>query len=160
MILFNHIWIVFIVVTVFNAIVLKFRSQKYIKEKPELEPGYDKLVKGILFYGNIPWIIVGIGNLFQYTNSLIDYLYIKTLNPFVIIFHISILILWSLAFYWIYFNNGAEFLVKHPGLVRVKGGGFFTEVSPKMIQIFFGLILFSNLIVFSFLLYQLNVIQP
>ncbi|TGL88638.1 hypothetical protein EHQ68_08335 [Leptospira congkakensis] len=157
MILFNHIWIVFIIVTVFNALVLKFRSQKYIKAKPELEPGYDKLVKGIIFYGNIPWVIVGIGNLSQYTTGLFDYLYLNTFNPFIIIFYISILVIWLLAFYWIYFKQGAEFLIEHPGLIRVRDGGISGEITAKKIKIFVGLILFSNMIMVLFLLYQINI---
>ncbi|PJZ44427.1 hypothetical protein [Leptospira brenneri] len=158
--IFNYVWILFIAVTIFNAYVLKFRSKKYIKAKPELEPGYEKLVKGILVYGNIPWVIVGIGNLFQYTNSLTDYLYLKTLNPFIILFYFSILALWLLGIHWIYFKKGAEFLEEHPGLVVVKGGSNPENVSAKKIKLFFGIIMISNLIFFVFLLYQINFIKP
>lgn len=154
--IFNHIWVAFIAVTILNAFILKFRSQKYIKGKPELEPGYQKLFKGILIYGNIPWIIVGIGNLSKYTTSLTDYLYLKTLNPFVILFYISIVIIWLLGVSWIFFKKGAEFLEEHPGLVVVKGSGNPEIVTAKKIKLFFGLISLSNLIVFSFLLFQFN----
>lgn len=154
--IFNFIWVAFIAVTTLNAFVLKYRSQKYIKGKPELEPGYNQLVKGIIFYGNIPWVIVGMGNLFRYTSNLTDYLYIKSLNPFIILFYVSVFILWLLGIRWIYFKKGAEFLEEHPGLVVVKGAGDPEIVSAKKIKLFFGLISLSNLIFFSFLLFQFN----
>ncbi len=60
-IVFKHTWIMFIAVTIANGLILKFRSKKYIAEKPELKEGYDKYFRGWLLYGNIPWVIMAIG---------------------------------------------------------------------------------------------------
>ena len=51
--IFQHPWIMFITVTIANALVLKYRSRKYIDEKPELKTGYDKYFLGIIIFGNI-----------------------------------------------------------------------------------------------------------
>ena len=59
----KNAWILFIAVTFINWIIRKVRSQKYIKENPELKTGYEKLLSNWLIYGNIPWIIIGIGNI-------------------------------------------------------------------------------------------------
>ena len=53
-IIFKHAWIMLIAVTVANGLILKFRSKRYISEKPELKKGYDKYFLGWIFYGNIP----------------------------------------------------------------------------------------------------------
>ena len=39
----------FIAVTIANGLILKFRSKKYILEKPELKKGYDNLFLGWIF---------------------------------------------------------------------------------------------------------------
>ena len=69
----------FIAVTIANGLILKYRSKKYIAEKPELEEGYEKFFKGWLFYGNIPWVIMMSGNLSGMTQNTFDYLDGKSL---------------------------------------------------------------------------------
>ncbi|MDX1959501.1 MAG: hypothetical protein SFU98_13060 [Leptospiraceae bacterium] len=125
----KNFWLISIAVIFINGIILKVKSQKYIQESPELKTGYDMLLKGWLIYGNIPWVIMGIGNLTKYTNTLFDYCNPKSFNPFVLIFHLSLVILWILLSRWIYFKGGAEFMEKHPGLF-VKTG--FSEASEKI----------------------------
>ncbi len=115
-IIFRHFWIMFIAVTVANAFILKNYSQKYIAEDPTLKKGYDDYFKGILFYGNIPWIIMGIGCLTGLTNGIPEYSSPREMNPVVLALDFSIIILWVLSFRWIYFRNGAEFLERHPGI--------------------------------------------
>ena len=131
-ILFLQTWVLFILVTVINAYIFKSRSQKYIATNPELEEGYKKMFKGLLYYGNVPWIIIGIGNLAGLTNSTFEYLAPRQLNPIVLVFHLAVIVLWVLSLKWIYFQNGAEFLEQHPGLLR-------PNQTARQIKIFFSL---------------------
>ena len=117
----KNFWIAFIVVTFLNALTFKFRSIKQIKEKPELEEGYNKIIKGYVIYGSIPWIIMGIGNLLSLTNSIFEYFNPSTLNPIVLLFHISIIYLWIISSIWLYKKDGASFLDKHPGILNMTG---------------------------------------
>ena len=143
---FKYTWIFFIIGTIINGIVFKIRSEKYITANPELKPGYDKLIKGWLVFGNIPWIIIGIGNLSGITNSIWDYFNPKSLNPMVLVFHLSIIIIWILGSRWIYLKGGAEFLVRHPGLVKFNGPGFSNNIeSPTAIKIFWGVCLLGGI---------------
>jgi hypothetical protein len=57
--IFRHVWILFIVVTIINASIGKSRSRRYIRERPELAPGYQKLFRGFLIWENPPWILMG-----------------------------------------------------------------------------------------------------
>lgn len=114
-IIFKHTWIFFIITMFINTIIIRNRSKQYIAINPELKDGYDKLFKYFLIFGNIPWIIMGIGDLTGLTKNTFDFFNPKLLNPVVLIFHGSIFILWILGSYWIFFNNGDEFLAKHPG---------------------------------------------
>lgn len=145
-IIFKHTWIMFIAVTIANGLILKYRSKKYIAEKPELEEGYEHFFKGWLFYGNTPWVIMMIGNLSGMTQNTFDYFNPKAMNPMVLIFHFSIIVLWVLSVRWIYFKNGAEFIESHPGLLQRSSFRGNTNVTAKQIKLFFPLILFGGIV--------------
>lgn len=144
--IFKYAWIFLIAVTVLNGFVLKYRSKKYIQENPELESGYDRFFKGWLIYGNIPWIIIMIGNLSGLTESIFEYFNPKAMNPMVLTFHLSIVILWILSIRWIYFRDGAEFIEKHPGLLRISGLKGVSDTSAKQVKLFFPLMLLGGII--------------
>lgn len=96
----------------------------YIKEHPEREIGYNTVFKTFLLYGSIPWLIIGIGNSSGLTNSIFDYFQPRDLNPMVLTFHFSIIVIWLLIVKFIFFKNGAAFLENHPGIIQFKGPGF------------------------------------
>ena len=118
--LFKHACLILIIATIYNAYGLKSRLKNYILDKPEREEGYDKIIRAIMIYGNIPWVIVAIGNLSGLTNSMFDYFRPKEMNPIVLLFHAVIILFWILSVWWIYFKDGAEFLQDHPGVLKKK----------------------------------------
>ncbi|MDC8003927.1 hypothetical protein POV27_07675 [Aureisphaera galaxeae] len=145
-ILFKYAWILFIGVTTANAFVLKSRAKKYITERPELEEGYDKLFQGYLFYGNIPWIVMMVGSVSGLTQGIFDYFNPRSMNPMVLIFHFSIVVLWFLGVRWIYFKNGANFLETHPGLFRKSNLSGNKYMTAKQIKLFYPLMLLGGII--------------
>jgi uncharacterized membrane protein len=116
--LFRHIWILFIAVTVANALALKFRARRHIEANPELAEGYRRLFSGVLFWGNLPWLIVGVGIEFGGVPNVFSYFRPRDGNPFVLAWFTAVIALWLLGFYWIFNQRGAEFLIEHPGLLR------------------------------------------
>lgn len=134
-VILNHFWFVLIVVTIANGAIWKLKSKKYIAEKPEREQGYDKLIMGWLIYGNIPWIIMGIGMLTGLTKSMDEFLRPSQMNLVVIVFFFSIVLLWIYGSYWIYFKGGAESLVEHPGFITQteKGNEKFETMKVKLV---------------------------
>jgi hypothetical protein len=145
-IIFKQVWIMFIAVTIANALILKYRSKKYIAENPDLEEGYKKLFKGVIIFGNIPWIIIAIGNLSGLTNSISDFFNPRAMNPIVLIFHASIIVLWILSVRWIYFKDGAAFLESHPGLIKKSSFTGNSNVTAKQIKIYFPLMLLGGIV--------------
>lgn len=144
-ILFKHGWLMFIIVVILNGLVMKFQSKKYIIDKPELKEGYDKYLKGWLIYGNIPWVIMAFGDLSGMTNNIFEYFNPKAMNPIVLIWHASIIILWILSIYWIYFNNGAEFIEQHPGIIKKSSFSGNSNMTTKQIKISYPLILLGGI---------------
>ncbi len=142
----KNIWIVFIAFTILNGFILKSRSKKYIEANPELKIGYENFFRGYIFYCNIPWIVIMIGNLSGLTKDIFEYLDPKAMNPIVLIFHLSIIILWILGIRWIYFKKGAEFIEKHPGLFRRSSLQGISDISAKQVKLFFPLMLLGGVI--------------
>ena len=127
----HYAWLMFVGVTVVNAIILKMRSRAYIKKRPELAVGYQKLIKGVLFWGNLPWIVMGIGIVFGGVQSVFSYFSPREANPFVLAWFGTLIVLWLLGFYWLFARRGAEFLVEHPGLLNGE------PKNPNMIRVFY-----------------------
>lgn len=136
----------FIAVSFINYLVFKNRSQKEVEANPDLKTGYDKLFRALLIYGNIPWVIMAIGDLTSQTNTVFDYFNPKSFNAFVLAFHLSIIVIWVLCVRWIYFKNGADFLVQHPGLIHVRGLGGAVKPTATLIRLFFALALLGGII--------------
>lgn len=143
--IFRHGWVMLIAVTIANYFILKPRTQKYVDQNPDLKIGYDKLFKAILIYGNIPWVIMALGDITAQTNSVFDYFNPKSFNPFVLTFHFYIIIVWALSVRWVYFKNGADFLIRHPGFVHIRGFGNSVTPTSTLVKIFFALALLGGI---------------
>jgi hypothetical protein len=62
---------------------------------------------------------MGLGIIVGSTHNVFDYLDPRGGNAYVIIFHITGIVLLALSVFWIYFAGGAEFLIKHPGTMNI-----------------------------------------
>lgn len=150
--IFNHSWILFIGYTCIMGLTLKARSKKYIEKNPDLEKGYDSYLKGLLFYANIPWFIMMIGSLSGLTQNVFEYAFLKAMNPMVVAFNASIIGLWIISARWIYLKNGAEFLERHPGLLKINGLNGFRHANAKQIKLFFPILPLSSIITICLML--------
>ena len=118
-VLFRHLWVVFIVVTVINGFMWWSRIQETIRNKPELAAGYRRLYQGFLLWGNIPWVLMGLGILSGQTTEVSEFLRPGEGNQFVLIWYAAMGGLLVLGTYWVYFGGGAEILERHPGMYMV-----------------------------------------
>lgn len=149
-----HGWILFIAVTIANGLYLKYRSREYISRDPGLKAGYDKYFRGWLIYGNIPWVIIGLGNLSGMTSHLFEYLQPRTLNPVVLLFHASIVVLWVFAAYWIYFKDGAEFIERHPGLLVKQYPSRQRNPTAKSVKVFFPVVIAAGVVALAMMWFR------
>jgi len=57
-----------------------------------------------------------IGNISDLTNGGFDFISPSSMNPVVLLFYGTIIFLDLLLIWWVYFNDGAKFIERHPGL--------------------------------------------
>ena len=112
----QHFWLVFIIITFANAGIMFKRSRAHVATNPELEDGYKSIIKGVMTWGNIPWVVMGAGILFGGVPSIWHYFRPIDGNYFVIGWFISVFLIWFLGTYWLFIKGGAELLVTHPGI--------------------------------------------
>ena len=143
---FKHTWILFMAVVVANGLIFKVRSRAYIESDPDLKPGYDKLIRGWLIYVNLPWAVMAIGDLTGMTNGTFDYFRPRLLNPVVLIFHLTVVVIWALGCKWIYVDGGANSLARHPGFVI---GGRGEVTSPLKIKVLWGIGVLAGIVAMS-----------
>jgi len=78
---------------------------------------------------------MGVGMLTGLTKNMFEFFNPREMNPIVIIFFLVIIIEWILSVKWIFFNGGAEKLVKHPGMFTQteKGNEKFETMKIKLL---------------------------
>jgi hypothetical protein len=138
--LLRHLWLLCIAATIINALIFWVRSRHHGYNDPSLEGGYCQLFWGILTWGNIPWVIMGLGILVGGVPSTFHYFRPRDGNPFVLAFFASVFIIWALGTYWLFVRNGAEMITRHPGL-------FNGDIkSPAFIKLFWCLCLAGGIV--------------
>jgi hypothetical protein len=116
-------WLMCIFAMAINAGILYQRSKKHTNKQPELAEGYRSIIRGSLTWGNLPWIVMGIGCTIGGVPSVFHYFRPQDGNPFVLAFFASVFLIWILGTHWIFFRNGAEMIVQHPGILNINLGG-------------------------------------
>ncbi len=126
----RYFWAICIVVTGINVIIFKVRSSRHIQDNPELAEGYATLFRGYLTWVNLPWVVMGIGCTVGGVPTVWHYFRPQDGNPYVLAWFASVFLLWITGTYWLFFRDGAEMLVKHPG-------AFNANISnPTMVKVF------------------------
>lgn len=145
-IIFKFFPLIAIALNFVNVYITKSRIQEYIDRDPWLKPGYDKFLLGYSLFVSIPLLVMATGNFTGLSNGPFDYFNPKALHPIVLVFHFSIVTLYIFLAYWIFLNNGADFLARHPGLIYYNWFGTRKDVTTvKGLKSFFALIIISGL---------------
>lgn len=115
----RYFWIVFVLATYLNGRRWWNRAQKRIQTQPDLESGYRRLYRGYIFWGNVPWIVMGLGILSGSVPSMLNFLHPSDGNIFVLAWWGLMAAILILGTYWMLFGGGAEMLERHPGVYMV-----------------------------------------
>lgn len=140
LLLTRHFWAVLLIVTALNAAALRRRFRGFIAQHPERERAYGQMLAWFAGVNVLLWGTMGVGILFGGVPHIFAYLAPASGNPFVLAWHGLYVGLALLGLVWVFFRGGAEFLVDHPGLLRVGG------LSPGLVKLWAGLVLLGGLL--------------
>jgi hypothetical protein len=116
--IYKNFWFICIVTTFINAAIYKRKAAKYIEKDSSLEEGYNRIARGLVIWGNIPWAVMGIGCVCGKIGNVFEFFRPRDNNPYVLAFFASVIFVWIVGTYWMFIKNGAEILAKHPGLLE------------------------------------------
>ena len=125
-----HWWLILVVANCAIGFLWWRRGRAYSAVDRSLEVGYRSLIRGFLFWSNLPWLAMGLSILLGLVPSTYAYLEPGSINPFVQLWWGIVVAEGALGTYWIYFRGGAEMLIKHPGLVTLPAR------SPSVIKLY------------------------
>lgn len=136
---FRHAWVAFIVFTCVNGATWWWGAQRHIRASPALRPGYVRLIRGWLIFGNLPWLVMGFGIVFGGVPTIFHYFNPRN-GPIVVTWYVTVVSLWVASVYWLFFQRGAETLIAHPGLLTRPGS------KPWMVKAYFLLCLAGGIV--------------
>src|SRR6266513_4801553 len=92
-IMFRHAWLVFIAFTCINGAIWWRRGRTYIRANPALRSGYGRLIRGWLIFGNLPWLVMGVGIVFGRVPTVFHYFNPRN-GPIVVAWYVTVVALW------------------------------------------------------------------
>ena len=113
-----HLWLLFVLVTCIQAVYFRVAARQHIQEQPGLAEGYAGLSRGWLLWGNLPWVVMGVGLELGGVPSIRHYFRPRDGNSFVLAWYACVVGLWVLGLWWIFLRDGAEMLARHPRILR------------------------------------------
>lgn len=153
----RYFWLVAIIGTTFQAFIIRYITREHVEANPRLAKGYAKLIRGYVFWFNIPWVVMGIGCTVGGVPTVFHYFQPRDGNPFVLAWWAVFFALYIIGAYWIFFSNGAHILTKYKWPVWI----VFTRViyaasDPTVVKLVFLLWLVAGAI-FAIVMWTIDI---
>jgi len=125
-----YICLFFITVISSAAMGMRLRKKYCLPDNPELLKFHTMFVRYLILWCNIPWIVMGFGSAVGSVPTLFHYFHLSEGNPYVISWVISVIWVWGIGSYHVFFRDGAEMLVRYPDILK------FAIPEPSIIKLF------------------------
>jgi hypothetical protein len=107
------IWILFAATALINLMILRKTARGALSRQPELKEGYRKLLLGRLVVPYLPLAMMLLGFSLGYVPSMLSYFRPQHGNPYVLAWYVLWLVLITAGVRWMFWGDGAPFLVRH-----------------------------------------------
>lgn len=114
---FALFWLLMIAMVFGLAAMWRWRARPYIAADPSLLEGYNRLITGFIFWGNMPFAVLALCFALGYPLDMGVIGMPGYWTPAEIAFLGSLVLIDILWVYWTFFADGISKLVDHPGLI-------------------------------------------
>lgn len=135
----RHFWLFFLAGACVNALAFRLRAKRQMAEQPELAASYARLSRRLTIWISIPWLVMGIGCEMGGVPTILHFFRPRDGDPFVLAWFASVIVLWVLSLWWIFFRAGAEMLAEHRGLFGRNAAHFFSSPSGVKLTVVLGI---------------------
>lgn len=144
-ILLKYFWLIATFINIYTVFIANVTTKKLISEEPKNERVLKQAIRWITVLYLVPFLLLGI---FQVLGGFKHPLFIFSgdySNIFILLSWLSLIAMWALGCYWIFFKDGAKaFAMLKPLSLR---GVNINETGAKL---FFGFFLVFGLVAFIF----------
>lgn len=151
--IFKHFWIILLAFAIYNGFQSRKRVDHHIQENPSLKKGYDKFIMWHTIIGCIPILIIGIGIILGQLKDIFGIFDIHSDKSIIKLFYAYVSCIWIFGFYWIYFQDGAEFLERHKGMYQINIFGKVTNPTARQTKLYYPLTLLAAFMFYFFMQY-------
>ena len=117
----KYFWIVGIAFSVWDHYAWSSKEKELVGKAPDLEVYYARVKWGHTLFYSLPWFVMGVGIMIGSAPDVFAYTRPCSGNVFVVAFHLTILIMILSVGIWIWFLDGARYLVEY-----MNGGSLLT----------------------------------
>lgn len=136
----NYFWVICLLTGFINHFSFSIKARKVCKDQPELKEGFEKLLKGFLFWSNLPWLVLGFGRIVGGLTLEEAFFSLDLNNPYAVLFILTIMTIWVRGTIWLQFQNGVETLVEYSGVWHPKNVSKLTIYLQYYAGLFGGII--------------------
>lgn len=109
-VMFKHWWMLFGIATCAGAAAIWVSLKGQVRADGGRTAKLKRFTLGFLFWGNLPWIVMGYGLTFGGVPGFWQYFRPHDGDPYVLSWFATGLMMWILGFYWLFFRDGTDFL--------------------------------------------------
>ena len=97
------------------------RAKEVIAEDPGRASQCRRLIRRVAACISLPWVVMGIGLTMGRVPTVLHFCRPRDGNPYVLAFHVALLLLWIITFVWVFLMGGARFIDENPRLFLAWG---------------------------------------
>lgn len=129
--IFKYFWVLAVLSGFLNYLFIRHRALRNSMDEKDNEE-LKNLLRGILAYLTLPFLLIGILQMLGGFQSLFFVLSRDYHNPYVLLSWIILISWWVLTLYWVLYKDGTTLLIKYQHIFR---GNF--PSNETMIKLFF-----------------------
>lgn len=110
--IFKSFWLILILVGLLNYLLMRLRIKKNFTDPADID-GANRFLILSLFYINMPFLIIGVLQIFGGHDNIFFIFSGQYQNSYVLLSWVVMVLVWGLLLYWVLVKDGAKIISKY-----------------------------------------------